>query len=295
MSPSIIQKNGEFYQTCEWSGRLITSGYGIPRPNSGREYRFADAACAVAWLMEKYKTSNNPDVFTEIITRISADLKLGEGQPITPAPPLKADSSDYSYRKDMPWMHRPSIYISAREDWEEHLKSLENKKKMKGLTTETTFVYAFSTDKEKLPTFYELEREKSAEGLIFSLQGQSQMRMFLLPVKKNTKAKHIVNYKYLPALSFGNVPNENIQLKSIVNNPNINYKGTIYVISNNMINDIEATPIGKKLIEKTQAAQANQESKKQNRKKRSQLVLHPDVENFIQSKKLKAALDKELE
>lgn len=279
--PVHLQKvNDIVYQKCDWSGRLLRSAYGYPKQN-GREGRFADAACAVAYLTKKYTDNNNEDGLLEVLNRIYTDLNLQNGEALKAAPELSPDNYDYSYRTSCPWMHRPSIYISADQDQEDHLKLLESKRNTKNIIKDPLYVYAFSFDADKVPNLYELEREK-IDGIVFDIKGQSSMKMIALPVSIPGKNKQ-QKTKYVAALSFGSRANENKEFKKLIGPDNTTvYIGTIYVFTSSIFSHIKSIPNTKALIEKTNAAE--KADSKASRKKRGALILDADLENFIKSK-----------
>jgi len=137
--------DGQTYQICDWSQRFLKSAYGIPKATgSGRDGRYADGACAVAHLMEKYRNG----IITEeklktTLKRIAGDLgldKIPEAQ-LHPAPKLDPTSDDYSYREAFKYMHKPSIYINAEADAQDKAILAERKKKQKQLEKNRSYLY----------------------------------------------------------------------------------------------------------------------------------------------------------
>lgn len=137
--------DGQTYQVCDWSQRLLKSAYGIPKATgTGRDGRYADAACAVAHVMEKFKTGLiNEQRLTDILKRIASDLQLDKfpDAKLQAAPKLDPASDDYSYRDQFKYMHKPSIYINAEADAQEKALMAERKRKQKQLEKDRSYIY----------------------------------------------------------------------------------------------------------------------------------------------------------
>lgn len=117
----IIKFQGAHYYECQYSGIKLKSRYGIPKKSGGeRDGSYADAACAVAHVVQQLKSSKISDKSArEKISLIHTDLGLQRaknGEAIQAAPELDPVNPDFSYREKFPWMYQPHLHIPIEVD-----------------------------------------------------------------------------------------------------------------------------------------------------------------------------------
>jgi hypothetical protein len=117
----IIKFNGNYYYECQYSGIKLDTRYGVPKKTgSERDGSYADAACAVAHILQQIKDGKIKEkAAKEKLALIHTDLglhKAANGETLKPAPELDPSNPDFSYREKFPWMYKPHLHIPIDVD-----------------------------------------------------------------------------------------------------------------------------------------------------------------------------------